>query len=313
MRNSPFTEQSTRSMLQRLGLGVPTGSVRSKNIAAVIVTARLPPFVARGERIDVTVSSLGDATSLSGGTLVMTPLSAADGRAYAVAQGSVSITGFAASGQAATLSQGVATGGRIAGGALIERELTAMFNGTAVLSLKVRNPDFATAAAIADAVNSFSKSSFNVPIAEVDNIRTVTLKRPDGVSASRLMAMIGNLVVEADAPARIVIDEKTGTIVIGSNVVVSPVAVAYGNITIRVTETPAVVQPEPLSKGVTAVEPSTSIDVEQPNSQVAMLKGPSLEQLVHGLNRIGLKPSGIIAIIQAVKTAGALQAELVIQ
>lgn len=313
MRNAPFTEQSTRSMLERLGVGIPPGSVRSQNIAAVVVTASLPPFVSTGERLDVTVSSLGDATSLAGGTLVMTPLSAADGRAYAVAQGAVSITGFAASGQAETVSKGVPTGGRIANGALIERELTADFNGVSQLALKVRNPDFDTAAAIADAINAFARKAYGGAIAEEIDFRTVLLKRPEKITASRLMAEIGGLTVEADTPARIVIDEKTGTIVIGSGVRVSPVAIAHGNITIRVTETPAAVQPEPLSNGETAVEPSTAIAAEEEDSKVALLQGPSLERLVHGLNRMGLKPSGIIAILQAIKTAGALQAELVVQ
>lgn len=313
MRNAPFTEQSARSMLQRLGVGVPPGSIRALNVAAVVVTAKLPPFVSPGERIDVTVSSLGDATSLRGGTLVMTPLSAADGQAYAVAQGAVSVTGLAAAGQAESLSEGTPTGGRIPGGALIERELTADFNNVAALSLKIKNPDFGTAAQIADIINSYAGNAFGRSIAEVDDLRTVSLTRPEPTSASRLLAAIGNLEVEADTPARVVIDEKTGTIVIGSNVRVSPVAVAHGNITIRVTEMPEVIQPLPFSGGETAIEQSTSISAEQENSKVAVLEGPSLEGLVHGLNRIGLKPAGIIAILQAIKTAGALQGELVIQ
>ena len=313
MRNAPFTEQSARSMLQRLGVGVPPGSIRAQNVAAVLVTAKLPPFISLGERIDVTVSSLGDATSLRGGTLVMTPLSAADGRAYAVAQGAISVSGLAAGGQAEQLSEGTPTGGRIPGGALVERELTADFNAVTSLSLKIKNPDFGTAAGIADVINGYAGKAFGKPIAEAEDFRTVSIDRPQKTSASRLMAEIGNLVVEADTPARVVIDEKTGTIVIGSNVRVSPVAVAHGNITIRVTEAPEVVQPEPFSDGETAVEPSTAISAEQEDSKVALLEGPSLERLVHGLNRIGLKPAGIIAILQAIKTAGALQAELVIQ
>lgn len=313
MRNAPFTEQSARSMLQRLGVGVPPGSIRARNIAAVVVTARLPPFVSTGERIDVTVSSLGDATSLRGGTLVMTPLSAADGQAYAVAQGAVSVTGFSAEGEAESVSEGTPTGGRIPGGGLIERELTADFNGVATLALKIRNPDFATAARIAKVINAYSKKAFGMAIAEAEDFRTVSIVRPKKTSASQLMATVGNLMVEADAPARVVIDEKTGTIVIGSNVRVSPVAIAHGNITIRVTETPDASQPAPFSDGETVMLPSTAIDAGQEDAKVAILKGPSLERLVHGLNRVGLKPSGIIAILQAIKTAGALQAELVIQ
>lgn len=313
MRSAPFTEQSTRSMLQRFGVGVPPNSIKPRNIAAVVVTARLPPFISAGERIDVTVSSLGDATSLSGGTLVLTPLSAADGKAYVVAQGSVSITGFAASGQAATQTQGVPTGGRIANGGLIERELSADFNTVAEIGLKIRNPDFGTAATIADVINGYAMNRFGGKIATEMDFRTVSVRRPPEVSASRLLAQLENLTVEADTPARVVIDEKTGTIVIGSGVRVSPVAVAHGNISIRVTETPRIVQPGPLSNGVTALEPATDISIEQKGSQVALLRGPSLEKLVHGLNRMGLKPSGIIAILQAIKTAGALQADLVIQ
>ena len=313
MRNSPFTEQSARSMLQRLGVGVPAGSVRSRNIAAVVVTASLPPFVSVGERIDVNVSSLGDATSLNGGTLVMTPLSAADGNAYAVAQGSISTTGFSAQGQAQSVTQGVPTGGRIANGGLIERELTANFNDVATLTLKIRNPDFGTAAAIADAINAYASKNYGAAIAQETDFRTVTVNRPAKVTASRLLAEIGELPVEVDSPARIVIDERTGTIVIGSEVRILPVAVAHGNITIRITETPTIVQPAPLSAGETATEPSTLVSAEQPTSQVALLQGPSLDKLVYNLNRLGLKPSGIIAILQAIKTAGAVEAELVVQ
>ena len=313
MRGSPFTEQSARSMLQRLGVAVPPGSIKARNMAAVIVTAKLPPFVSAGERIDVSVSSLGDATSLRGGTLVMTPLSAADGNAYAVAQGAVSVTGFQASGEAEKLSDGTPTGGRIPGGALIERELSADFNTLAALSLKIRNPDFATASRIAEVINRYAAKNYGQRIAEAEDFRTVSVKRPKKATASRLMAALGELQVEADSPARVVIDEKTGTIVIGSKVRVSPVAIAHGTITIRVTETPQVIQPAPFSDGRTETQQSTNIDAEQTGSKVAILSGPSLERLVHGLNRIGLKPNGIIAILQAIKTAGALQAELVIQ
>ena len=313
LRNAPFTEQSARSMLQKLGVGVPPDSIKTKNIAAVIVTAILPAFITAGERIDVNVASLGDAASLSGGTLVLTPLSGADGRAYAVAQGPVSISGFTASGQAQSITQGVPTSGRIANGALIERELTADFNSAAQIALQIRNPDFATAARIADAVNAFSKSKFGEAIAVEKDLRTVGIKRPLTISASRLLAAIGELRIEADTPARVVVDERTGTIVIGSAVTVSTVAISHGSLTVKITETPSVSQPLPDSNGVTAVEPSTTIDTLEPGGQIAVLVGPSLDRLVRGLNRMGLKPTGIIAILQAIKTAGALQAELVVQ
>ncbi|MFT3988571.1 flagellar basal body P-ring protein FlgI [Aestuariivirga sp.] len=313
LRNSPFTEQSARSMLEKMGVGVPQGAIRSKNMAAVIVTATLPPFIGQGARIDVTVSSLGDASSLAGGTLVLTPLVAADGKAYAVAQGPVAVGGFSAEGAAQTVTQGTPTNGRIANGATIERELTAEFNSAANLVLQVRNPDFTTAVAIADAINIYAVKAYGMMIATAEDFRSVTIRRPPKISASRLMAQLGQIKVEPDTPARIVIDEKTGTIVIGSQVQVSPVAVTHGNLTVRVTESPSVSQPAPLSDGVTKTVPSTSIDFKQEGGAFAVLSGPSLAQLVGGLNRIGLKPQGIIAILQSIKTAGALQADLVVQ
>jgi flagellar P-ring protein precursor FlgI len=313
MRNAPFTEQSARSMLQKLGVGVPAGSIRSRNIAAVVATATLPPFVSTGEKIDVTVSSLGDATSLAGGTLVLTPLSAVDGLPYAVAQGRLTVGGFAASGQAESLTQGTPTSGRIANGALIERELEGAFNDTETVSLKIRSPDFGAAAVITDAINTFATGEYGEGIAsEIDN-RTVILKRPHQVTASRLLAQLGELSVDIGVPARVVIDEKTGTIVMGSDVRVLPVAIAHGNITIRVTETKEISQPPPFTKGQTITAPSSSIEVLQEGDQVAILQGPSLDRLVQGLNRLGLKPPGIIAILQAIKTSGALQADLVVQ
>ena len=313
LRNAPFTEQSTRSMLQRMGVGVPAGSMRSRNIAAVVATATLPPFMGRGARIDVTVSSLGDASSLAGGTLVMTPLLGADGKPYAVAQGPISVTGFQASGSAESLMQGVPTSGRIPNGALVERELAADFNSANDLKLQIRNPDFRTAANIADAINVYAKEHYGSSIAEALDLRTVALKRPATISATRMMSELGDLLVEAETPARIVIDERTGTIVIGESVKVSPVAVTHGNLTVRVTETPTASQPNPHSNGQTAVEPSTSIQTKQDGGPFAMLSGTSLEKLVSGLNQMGLKPPGIIAILQAIKSAGALQAELVVQ
>jgi flagellar P-ring protein precursor FlgI len=313
LRNSPFTEQSARSMLQRMGVGVEAGTIRSRNMAAAIVTATLPPFVRTGARIDVTVSALGDATSLAGGTLVLTPLVAADGKAYAVAQGPVAISGFASSGSAESLTQGVATSGRIPNGALIERDLTADFNAVPELHLQIANPDFKTATGIADAINAYATRHFGETIAVEKDLRTVAVKRPAKITASRLMAELGSLEIATDSPARIVVDEKSGTIVIGSNVRLAPVAVTHGSLTVRITETPTVSQPPPLSNGRTAVEPATTIQVEQEGGQFAVLAGPTLEQLVGGLNQIGLKPPGIIAILQAIKSAGALQADLVVQ
>ena len=313
LRNSPFTEQSMRAMLENLGISTEGGQSRSKNVAAVIVTASMPPFVRPGARIDVTVSSMGDATSLKGGTLVMTPLRAPDGEIYAVAQGPLIVTGFNAQGQAESVTQGVPTSGRVPNGAIIEREVPATFNNDTTLTLQLFNPDYSTAVRVTDAINNYSRSRFGKRVAQEQDSRTVLIQRPKGITTARFYAELENIVVEADAPARVVVDERTGTIVIGSQVRISRVAISHGMMTVRVTEMPRVVQPDPFSKGETAVEPFTEIDVDQPDARVAMLNGPDLDTLVSGLNKLGVKPEGIIAILQGIKTAGALQAELVVQ
>jgi flagellar P-ring protein precursor FlgI len=313
LRNSPFTEQSIRAMLENLGIATEGGSARAKNVAAVIVTANMPPYVQSGARIDIDVSSMGDATSLAGGTLIMTPLKAADGEIYAVGQGSVIVSGFVAQGQAQQLTQGVPTAGRVPNGAIVERAVKAEFDDQATLTLQLRNPDFSTAVRIADAVNDYTSQRFGMRVAAERDARTVQIRRPKNISAARFYAEIENLVVEADGPARVVIDERTGTIVIGNDVKISRVAISHGTLTVRITEAPRVVQPEPFSKGQTAVEPFTAIDASRPNGRVAVLDGPDLETLVSGLNRLGVKPDGIIAILQGIKSAGALQADLVLQ
>ena len=313
MRSSPFTEQSMRAMLQNLGISMVGTQTRARNIAAVLVTANLPPFASPGSRIDVTVGSLGDASSLRGGTLVMTSLSGADGQIYAVAQGSIVVTGVSASGEAATVQQGVTTAGRVPNGAIIERELPSRFKDSAELVLQLRNPDFSTAVGMADAINRYAAAQYGSPIAESRDSQSVRIAKPRMADLARLMADIENLVVETDVPARVVINERTGTIVIGQDVRISPVAVSYGTLTVQVNEMPEVVQPEPFSRGVTAVEPNTDILVQQEGGQVAIIDGSSLRSLVSGLNSIGIKPDGIISILQSIKTAGALQAELVLQ
>ncbi|ESZ29126.1 flagellar basal body P-ring protein FlgI [Mesorhizobium sp. M1066] len=313
LRNSPFTEQSIRAMLENLGIATEGGSARAKNVAAVIVTANMPPYVQSGARIDIDVSSMGDATSLSGGTLIMTPLKAADGEIYAVGQGSVIVSGFTAQGQAEQLTQGVPTSGRVPNGAIVERAVQAEFDDQAILTLQLRNPDFSTAIRIADAINDYTGQRFGMRVAAERDSRTVQIRRPKGVSAARFYAEIENLVVESDTPARVVIDERTGTIVIGNDVKISRVAISHGTLTVRITEAPRVVQPEPFSKGETAIEPFTAIDASRPDARVAVLDGPDLQTLVSGLNRLGVKPDGIIAILQGIKSAGALQADLVLQ
>ena len=313
MRNAPFTEQSVQSMLDRMGVNVRNITLRNRNVAAVIVTAQLPALASRGMPLDVTVSSLGDATSLLGGTLVMTPLMGGDGQTHAVAQGSVSVSGSAASGQAETYSQGVPTAGRIANGAIVEREAPGSFGPGGVLSLELKNPDFKTAVRVADAINRYTSGRFRVRAAQEQDLRRVALLCPPGVTATRFMSEIGDLLVEPDVPARVVIDERTGTVVIGQDVQISTVAVTHGSLTVRVTESPQVSQPPPLSSGKTQVVPSTSISSSEPKGTLEIINGTTLRTLVKGLNQIGLKPSGIIAILQAIKSAGALQAELVAQ
>ncbi len=312
LRNSPFTEQSMRAMLENLGIASEGGRARAKNVAAVIVTANMPPFVQSGSRIDVSVASLGDATSISGGTLVMTPMKAADGEIYAVAQGPV-ISGYNAEGQAESLSQGVPTAGRVPNGAIVERQVEALFANQTTLVLQLRNADFSTAVRVADAINTYSGVRFGARLAQEQDSRTIVIRKPKDISAARFYAEIENIAVAADAPARVVVDERTGTIVIGNDVRISRVAVSHGALTVRITEAPQVVQPEPFSDGVTAFEPYTAIDATQPDARVAVLDGPNLETLVSGLNRLGVKPDGIIAILQGIKTAGAMQADLVLQ
>lgn len=313
LRNSPFTEQSIQSMLDRMGVNVRSARPRSKNVAGVIVTAELPAFAGKGSRIDVTVSSLGDATSLAGGTLIMTPLSGADNEIYAVGQGPIAVTGYSAQGRAESVTQGVPTAGRVANGALIEREVAGGLSEGNTIELELRNPDFGTSISIVDAINKYGTERFGRRVAREKDLTSVELRRPDGIGPARFIAEIGNLMVQADAPARVVIDERTGTIVIGRDVQITTVAVTHGNLTVRVSETEQVSQPQPFSDGETVVTPETAVGVKQEDGNIAIVKGTNLQTLVNGLNQMGLKPNGIIAILQAIKSAGALQAELVVQ
>jgi len=312
MGNAPFTQQSIQAMLEHLGLDVHGASRRNRNVASEIVTTDLAAGMEPGARLDVTVSALGDAPSLMGGTLLLTQLQSADGVVYASAQGAVSVTGFETAGQGETLSQGVPTAGRIPNGAIVEHEVPASPDEVRSM-LELKNPDYATAVRIVDAINAYSRERFRAHAAyEIDG-RTVELFRPRNVSFARFMAEVGELQVEPDMAARVVLDARTGTVVVGQDVQISTVAVTYGTLTVRVNEQPRVSQPNPFSQGKTVVTPNTKIDVEQGGGPIAIVGGSSLRTLVSGLNRIGVKPPGIIAILQAIKTAGALQADLVIQ
>ncbi|MDQ0304561.1 flagellar basal body P-ring protein FlgI [Ancylobacter polymorphus] len=322
LRNSPFTEQAMQSMLDRLGISTRGVPLRSRNVAAVAVTANLPSFAGVGGRIDVNVASLGDATSLKGGTLLITPLNSADGQTYAVAQGQLAVTGYVAAGEAESVTQGVPTAARIPNGALVEKPAPGELAELPQFVLELNNPDFATAARVADAINA--RFGNNVtdngkiggpvrPTALARDQRSIVVLRPPRISAARFLAMVGDLAVQTDAPARVVIDQRSGTVVIGRNVKISTVAVTQGNLTVRVTETPQVSQPAPFSYGETVVVPNTEVQVEQDGGYLSVVRGPDLDTLVQGLNRMGMRPTDIISVLQAIKTAGALQAELVIQ
>ena len=312
LRSAPFTQQALGAMLDRMGINVRGSQLANRNVAAVIVTGDMPVGMDVGSRLDVTVSALGDASSLMGGTLLLTQLSGSDGIVYAGAQGAVSVTGFDVSGQAQTLSQGVPTAGQIPNGAIIQRAVPPPPDELRMM-LELRNPDYTTAVRIVDAINAYAQRRFRRRAAFEATNRTVELFRPPEMSVSRFMAEIGELPVEPDTVARVVIDSRTGTVVIGQDVQISTVAVTHGTLSVRVNETPTASQPAPLSNGQTVELARTKIEADQEGGQVAIVGGSSLRALVSGLNRIGVKPSGIIAILQAIKTAGALQADLVVQ
>ena len=309
LNNIPFTRQSLQAMLERLGVNTRGSQIRTGNVAAVMVTANLPAFGTQGTRIDVTVSALGDSKSLQGGTLLVTPLLGADGNVYAVAQGSVAIGGFQAEGEAAKIVRGVHTVGRISNGAIIEREIDFALNKLNQVRLALRNSDFTTAKRIAAAVNDYIGSA----IAEPLDASTVQLTLPPKADANMvaLLTEIEQLQIEPDLGAKVVIDERSGIIVMGRDVRVSTVAVAQGNLTVTISETPQVSQPAPFSRGETRVVPRTRIGVQEDGKKLALVKeGVSLQQLVDGLNALGIGPRDLIAILQAIKAAGAIQAEI---
>jgi flagellar P-ring protein precursor FlgI len=309
LSNSPFTKQSLQSMLERLGVNTAGENVRTANVAAVMVTANLPPFATQGSRMDVSVAALGDSGSLQGGTLLVTPLLGADGEVYAIAQGPVSINGFKAEGDAATIISGVPTTGRISSGAVIEREIDFHLGSQTSLRLALRNPDLTTARRIALAVNDF----IGAPTATPEDPATVRLTLPRGFNGNivDLLTDIEQLMVQTDQTAKIVIDENSGIIVMGRDVRVSSVAVAQSNLTVTIAENPNVVQPNPLTMGVTAVEPNTTLNANLSETALQVVnESVTLQELVDGLNALGISPRDLIAILQAIKATGALQAEI---
>ncbi len=311
LTNAPFTGKSLVGMLERLGVNTRGDNMKTKNVAAVMVTATLPPFAAQGSKIDIAVSTLGDAKSLQGGTLLVTPLLGADGEVYAVAQGAVSVGGFAAEGAGQSVTRGVPTAGRIASGAIVEREINFRLSDLNQVKLSLKNPDFTTAQRVADAINQQGKGT---RAAALDS-KTVQLALPDGTRDDMVGFLTGieQLQVTPDQVAKVVIDDQSGVIVMGENVRINTVAIAQGNLTIRITETPQVSQPAPFSQGgTTTVVPRTSIDVnEGGDKRMAVLQsGVSLHELVQSLNALGVGPRDMITILQSIKAAGALQADL---
>jgi len=311
LKNAPFTQQSIQTMLERLGVNTRGQTMQTKNVAAVMVTANLPAFAAQGTRIDVSVSAMGDAKSLQGGTLLVTTLFGADGQIYAVAQGPVAIGGFSATGDASSVTRGVPTAGRISNGAIVEREIAFALASEHTLRLSLHNPDTTTATRIASAINAYMGGG----VADATDPATVRLTVPDGYPKG-IMGLLTDLEqvrVDPDEKARVVIDEQSGVIVMGADVRISTVAIAQGNLTIRVTETPQVSQPLPFSNtGTTTTVPRTQIQIDdgKGNKMAVLHEGVSLQQLVNGLNALGVGPRDIISILQAIKAAGALQADI---
>jgi flagellar P-ring protein precursor FlgI len=311
LTNSAFTKQSLVGMLERLGVNTRDVTLKTKNVAAVMVTATLPSFTRQGTRIDVSASALGDASSLLGGTLLVTPMVGADGEVYAVAQGQLAIGGFKAEGKAASVTKNVPTNGRIANGAIVEREIRFDMRTLTKVRLSLRNPDLTTARRVSNVINRFLKA----PAATISDPGTVILEVPKQYPGTvvGLLTDIEQLRVEPDQLARVVIDEQNGVIVIGENVRISTVAIAQGNLTIKVTETPQVSQPNAFAAtGATQTVDRTNIDIDEGSgTKLAMVpSGVSLQELVNALNALGVGPRDMISILQTIKAAGAMQAEI---
>lgn len=313
LRNAPFTEEIMVNILERLGVNVTGEQFRPQNVAAVIVTAVLPPFSRQGSQIDVTVSAIGDADSLLGGTLVMTPLTAADGEIYAVAQGAVISGGVSAEGDGASVVQGVPTAGVIPNGARIEREINFDFRTLSEVRLALQSADFTTASRIESAINL----EFGRSVALMLDAGTVMLdiRATGAVSPAHALTRVENILVEPERRARVVVDQRSGTIVMGADVRISRVAVSQGNLTLRIEEQPIAVQPNPFAEGETVVLPRTTAQIEEdPGPRLAeVAAGNSLSEVVAGLNALGVSPRDMIDILSSIDAAGALHAELIVR
>jgi flagellar P-ring protein FlgI len=308
-KKSKFTIQSLTSMLEKMGVTVNPKDIAVSNVAAVMVTAELPPFAKSGGRIDALVNSIGDAQNLQGGTLLLTPLKAVNSQVYAVAQGPVNTGGFSASGAGGKTQKNFPTVGRVIGGALIEREIASDFNDRRQLTFALHHPDFTTVTRVADAING----AFYDNIARASDAGTVVVRVPEKYinNVVNLVALVERLPVTPDQLAKVVINERTGTVVMGEQVRISTIAIAHGNLSIVIKEGVDVSQPGPFSKGKTVVAPNTDINVQEENNRlVVMNEGVSIGEVVKALNALGVTPRDLVAIFQAIKAAGALQAEL---
>jgi flagellar P-ring protein FlgI len=303
-----FTNQMIANMLQRFNLTVPATGLRAGNVAAVMLVADLPPFVKSGDRIDVVISSMGDASSLQGGILLQAPLQGADGQVYAVAQGAISIGGFSSQGGGSKVSKNHPTVGRIPGGATVEAEVPMPLVKDGLLSLSLNSPDFVTATRVAAAINKAQGKE----ISRARDEATIDIQVPENYTnmIPQLLSDVGKLEVTPDSTARVVINERTGTIVVGGSVKITPIAVAHQGLSVKITTDYNVSQPAPRSKGETVVTPQATIEAEEKEASLAKIDGGTIEELVKSLNAIRVTPRDIIAILQAIKQAGALQADL---
>jgi len=307
-RGAQFTIQSLVNMLENMGVRVDKNALKVKNVAAVMVTARMPVSAKPGTKLDVTVSSIGDAKSLLGGILLQTPLKGIDGKIYALAQGPLVVGGFSAGGAAATASKNITTVARIPGGAMVERGVPFKFNRQDSVVINLNTQDFSTTAQIVEKINN----SFARDMAKAEDISTVRVKVPEKFRGNLIpfLASLENLDISPDSPAKIVVDEKTGTVVMGENVTISKVAIAHGNLHIVVQEQPKVSQPAPLSQGQTRVASKTKVSIKEEQRNLILVKGATIKELVKGLNAIGASPRDLISILRTLKAAGALHAKL---
>lgn len=305
-----FTISTLANLLDNMGIHVDPNQVKVKNVAAVMVTGKLPPFVRGGSRIDVEVSSIGDAKSIEGGTLLLTPLMGPDGKTYALAQGPISTGGFSAGGASGTkVQKNHPTVGFVSGGATVEQEVNVAYGDLEILDLVLKNPDFTTAGAMASSINQTLGGGH----AQAVDGGTIRIEVPQ-TYRRQIVAMvtkIENIELKPDVVAKVIINERTGTIVMGEHVKISPVAVAHGGLTVQISEQPAVVQPAPFSeKGRTVVVPQTDVEVKEGKGNLSMVGGVTIKQVIEGLNAIGATPRDLINILQAIKASGAMQAEL---